>query len=158
MQLCLPAGYHTATLETLRHEILLIPAQLRRVEIWPLVSLPASTPEGGWPAPHSSPNQLFDDDFLFSLQYSCVRTDDSLEPFCLCRGEQGQPAISPILDGGLLNSVSAARDDFLSLPGREYFGVTFYSYRGAVVDMFAHQPPRPIGVSSCNGLNDSSAF
>ncbi len=41
-RLCLPAEYQTATWQTLRHQILLMPAQLQRVGNRPRLSLPAS--------------------------------------------------------------------------------------------------------------------
>jgi transposase-like protein len=48
-RLCLPAEYQTATLQTLRHTILLMPAQLQRVGNRPRLSLPASGPqEAAW--------------------------------------------------------------------------------------------------------------
>ena len=48
-RLCLPAEYQTATLQTLRHKILLMPAHLQRVGNRPRLSLPASGPrEAAW--------------------------------------------------------------------------------------------------------------
>jgi hypothetical protein len=44
-RLCLPAEYQTATLQTLRHTILLMPAQLQRVGTRARLSLPASGPQ-----------------------------------------------------------------------------------------------------------------
>jgi Transposase DDE domain group 1 len=43
-RLCLPPEFQGATLQTLRHTILLMPAQLRRVENRPSLALPASGP------------------------------------------------------------------------------------------------------------------
>ncbi len=40
--LCLTAEYQTATLQTLQHKILLVPAQLQRVGTRPRLALPAS--------------------------------------------------------------------------------------------------------------------
>ena len=45
-RLCLPPEFQTATLQTLRHKVLLMPAQLRRVENRPSLALPASGPRG----------------------------------------------------------------------------------------------------------------
>ena len=46
---CLPPEFQHATLQTLRHKILLMPAQLRRVENRPSLALPASGPrEVAW--------------------------------------------------------------------------------------------------------------
>ena len=48
-RLCLPPDLQNATLQTLRHKILLMPAQLRRVENRPSLTLPASGPrEAAW--------------------------------------------------------------------------------------------------------------
>ena len=48
-RLCLPPAFQNATLQTLRHRILLIPAQLRRTENRPRLILPASGPgEAAW--------------------------------------------------------------------------------------------------------------
>lgn len=48
-RLCLPPELQTATLQTLRRKILLMPAQLRRVENRPSLTLPASGPcEAAW--------------------------------------------------------------------------------------------------------------
>jgi len=48
-RLCLPPEFQTATLQTLRHKVLLMPAQLRRVENRPSLALPASGPrEAAW--------------------------------------------------------------------------------------------------------------
>jgi hypothetical protein len=48
-RLCLPPDLQNATLHTLRHKILLMPAQLRRVENRPSLTLPASGPrEAAW--------------------------------------------------------------------------------------------------------------
>lgn len=48
-RLCLPPELQNATLQTLRHKILLMPAQLRRVENRPSLALPASGPrEVAW--------------------------------------------------------------------------------------------------------------
>lgn len=48
-QLCLPPEFQQATLQTLRHKILLLPAQLRRVGNRPSLALPASGPsEAAW--------------------------------------------------------------------------------------------------------------
>ena len=48
-RLCLPLDLQAATLQTLRHKILLMPAQLRRVENRPSLALPASGPrETAW--------------------------------------------------------------------------------------------------------------
>jgi hypothetical protein len=48
-RLCLPLDFQAATLQTLRHKILLMPAQLRRVENRPSLALPASGPrETAW--------------------------------------------------------------------------------------------------------------
>jgi hypothetical protein len=48
-RLCLPPEFQSATLQTLRHKILLMPAQLRRVENRPSLALPASGPrEAAW--------------------------------------------------------------------------------------------------------------
>jgi Transposase DDE domain group 1 len=48
-RLCLPLDLQAATLQTLRHKILLMPAQLRRVENRPSLALPASRPrETAW--------------------------------------------------------------------------------------------------------------
>ena len=41
-RLCLPAEFQSATLQTLRHKILLMPAQLRRTHNRPRLALPAS--------------------------------------------------------------------------------------------------------------------
>ena len=41
-RLCLPPEFQTATLQTLRHKILLMPAQLRRTHNRPSLALPAS--------------------------------------------------------------------------------------------------------------------
>lgn len=41
-RLCLPSGFQHATLQTLRHKILLMPAQLRRTDNRPRLMLPAS--------------------------------------------------------------------------------------------------------------------
>jgi hypothetical protein len=41
-RLCLPPEFQTATLQTLRQRILLMPAQLRRARNRPTLSLPAS--------------------------------------------------------------------------------------------------------------------
>jgi hypothetical protein len=41
-RLCLPTEYQTATSQTLRHTILLMPVQLRRAGIRPRLALPAS--------------------------------------------------------------------------------------------------------------------
>jgi hypothetical protein len=48
-RLCLPPAFHHATLQTLRHRILLMPAQLRRTDNRPRLILPASGPrEVAW--------------------------------------------------------------------------------------------------------------
>lgn len=48
-RLCLPPEFQNATLQTLRNKILLMPAQLRRVENRPSLALPASGPrEAAW--------------------------------------------------------------------------------------------------------------
>ena len=48
-RLCLPPDYQRATLQTLRHKILLMPAQLQRVGNRPRLTLPASgAREGAW--------------------------------------------------------------------------------------------------------------
>jgi len=48
-QLCLPPEFQRATLQTLRHKILLMPAQLRRTNNRPRLALPASGPrEAAW--------------------------------------------------------------------------------------------------------------
>ncbi len=48
-RLCLPPELHPATLQTLRHKILLMPAQLRRTDNRPRLMLPASGPrEAAW--------------------------------------------------------------------------------------------------------------
>ena len=48
-RLCLPPDLQNATLQTLRHKVLLMPAQLRRVENRPSLTLPASGPrEAAW--------------------------------------------------------------------------------------------------------------
>ena len=48
-RLCLPPAFHNATLQTLRHRILLMPAQLRRTDNRPRLILPASGPrEVAW--------------------------------------------------------------------------------------------------------------
>jgi len=48
-RLCLPAEFHNATLQTLRQQILLMPAQLVRAENRPRLDLPASGPrEAAW--------------------------------------------------------------------------------------------------------------
>lgn len=48
-RLCLPPTLHRATLQTLRHKILLMPAQLRRTDNRPRLILPASGPrEAAW--------------------------------------------------------------------------------------------------------------
>jgi len=48
-RLCLPPEFQNATLQTLRHKILLMPAQLRRVGNRPRLALPASGPrEAAW--------------------------------------------------------------------------------------------------------------
>jgi hypothetical protein len=48
-RLCLPPEFQNATLQTLRHKILLMPAQLRKAGNRPSLSLPASGPrEGAW--------------------------------------------------------------------------------------------------------------
>lgn len=48
-RLCLPQDFQNATLQTLRHKILLMPAQLRRVGNRPSLALPASGPgEAAW--------------------------------------------------------------------------------------------------------------
>jgi hypothetical protein len=48
-RLCLPPEFQTATLQTLRHKVLLMPAQLRRVQNRPSLALPASGPrEAAW--------------------------------------------------------------------------------------------------------------
>jgi len=48
-RLCLPPEYQTATLQTLRHKILLMPAQLLRVGNRPRLTLPASgAREAAW--------------------------------------------------------------------------------------------------------------
>ena len=48
-RLCLPPDLQNATLQTLRHKVLLMPAQLRRVENRPSLALPASGPrEVAW--------------------------------------------------------------------------------------------------------------
>jgi len=48
-RLCLPPDFQNATLQTLRHKILLMPALLRRVENRPSLALPASGPrEAAW--------------------------------------------------------------------------------------------------------------
>jgi hypothetical protein len=48
-RLCLPPEFQNATLQTLRHKILLMPAQLRRAENRPSLALPASGPsEAAW--------------------------------------------------------------------------------------------------------------
>lgn len=48
-RLCLPPEFQTATLQTLRHKILLMPAQLRRTDNRPRLALPASCPrEAVW--------------------------------------------------------------------------------------------------------------
>lgn len=48
-RLCLPPDFQNATLHTLRHKVLLMPAQLRRVENRPGLNLPASGPrETAW--------------------------------------------------------------------------------------------------------------
>lgn len=40
-RLCLPPEFQSATLQTLRHKILLMPAQLRRTDNRPWLALPA---------------------------------------------------------------------------------------------------------------------
>jgi hypothetical protein len=48
-RLCLPPDLQRATLQTLRHKVLLMPAQLRRTENRPSLALPASGPrEAAW--------------------------------------------------------------------------------------------------------------
>jgi hypothetical protein len=48
-RLCLPPAFQNATLQTLRHQILLMPAQLRRADNRPSLALPASGPsEAAW--------------------------------------------------------------------------------------------------------------
>jgi hypothetical protein len=48
-RLCLPPDLQNATLQTLRHKVLLMPAQLRRAENRPSLALPASGPrEAAW--------------------------------------------------------------------------------------------------------------
>lgn len=48
-RLCLPPEFQTATLQTLRHKILLMPAHLRRTDNRPRLALPASGPrERAW--------------------------------------------------------------------------------------------------------------
>lgn len=48
-RLCLPPEFQNATLQTLRHRILLMPAQLRRTDNRPRLVLPASGPgEAAW--------------------------------------------------------------------------------------------------------------
>lgn len=48
-RLCLPSEFQNATLQTLRHRILLMPAQLRRTDNRPRLVLPASGPqEAAW--------------------------------------------------------------------------------------------------------------
>ena len=48
-RLCLPPELQRATLQTLRHTILLMPAQLRRTDNRPRLALPASGPrEAAW--------------------------------------------------------------------------------------------------------------
>jgi hypothetical protein len=48
-RLCLPPEFQRATLQTLRHKILLMPAQLRRTDNRPRLALPASGPrEAAW--------------------------------------------------------------------------------------------------------------
>jgi hypothetical protein len=48
-RLCLPPEFQSATLHTLRHKILLMPAQLRRLGNRPNLALPASGPrEAAW--------------------------------------------------------------------------------------------------------------
>ena len=48
-RLCLPQEFQNATLQTLRHKVLLMPAQLRRVGNRPSLALPASGPsEAAW--------------------------------------------------------------------------------------------------------------
>ena len=48
-RLCLPPDFQNATLQTLRHRILLMPAQLRRTDNRPRLVLPASGPrEAAW--------------------------------------------------------------------------------------------------------------
>ena len=48
-RLCLPPEFQNATLQTLRGKILVMPAQLRRVENRPSLALPASGPcEAAW--------------------------------------------------------------------------------------------------------------
>jgi len=52
-RLCLPPDLQRATLQTLRHKVLLMPAQLRRTENRPSLALPPAVPEkqhGNMPA------------------------------------------------------------------------------------------------------------
>lgn len=48
-RLCLPSDFQNVTLQTLRHKILLMPAQLRRTHNRPCLVMPASGPlEAAW--------------------------------------------------------------------------------------------------------------
>src|SRR5262249_56154377 len=48
-RLCLPPDFQNATLQSLRHKILLMPAQLRRTHNRPRLAMPASGPrEAAW--------------------------------------------------------------------------------------------------------------
>jgi hypothetical protein len=55
----LPAEYQVATLQTLRHKILLMPAHLQRIGNRPRLSLPVSGPrEAAWEHPLRQINSL----------------------------------------------------------------------------------------------------